>query len=129
VRRTTGKKVVAGLPRSGRRDRGAAAQAVIGERCLLAGQRHVGNRDEAVLGVPEVIALPVGGEVAVGVVAERHAGEAHQLVEVVVARRLGRGRGALEQSDVAGRIEGVPKRGRLALLGAALVTPLERQSP
>ncbi len=49
--------------------------------------------------------MPVRGEVAVGVVGKGLAGEAGQLVEVVVGRRLVGGRGALEQGDVAGGIE------------------------
>ena len=61
-------KVVAELPRERRRNRGAPAEAVIAESGLLARLRRIGDADEAVLGVPGIIALPVGGEIAVGVV-------------------------------------------------------------
>jgi hypothetical protein len=57
------------------RDRGAAAETVIGEGGLLAGLRRIGDADEAVLGVPGVGALPVREQIAVEVVGERLAGE------------------------------------------------------
>ncbi len=82
--------------RNRRRDRGAAAEAVIGEAGLLARLRRISDRGEAVLGVPGIIALPVGREAAVGIISERLAREARQLVDIVVGRRLVRGRWALE---------------------------------
>jgi hypothetical protein len=62
--------------RDRRRDRGAPAEAVIDEAGLLSRLGSVSDAGETVLGVPDIIALPVGGEIAVGVVEEGPAGEA-----------------------------------------------------
>jgi hypothetical protein len=87
------------------RDRGAAAQAVIGEGGLLAGLSRVGDADEAVQGIPGVVALPVGSKVAVGVVGEGLAGEARYIVDTVVPRRLVGCGPALKQRVVPARSE------------------------
>jgi hypothetical protein len=107
--------------RDRRRDRGAAAQAVIAEARLLAWLRRIGDRGEAVLGVPEVIALPVGEEIAIGVVAERLAGEARQLVDIVVGGRLAGRRRTLNSAALPPAFEDVEGGGAARARGLSTV--------
>jgi AAA domain len=70
------------------RDCSASAKSVISKGSLFARLPRIGDADQAVLGVPAVIALPVREQVAVGVKSERLARQVGELIEIVVASRL-----------------------------------------